>query len=69
LPRANQSIKAVAPDSLLNVRQAAARLGLSKSTLDKMRAARKGPRFVRSTDRAIRYDPKDLDAWIEARRG
>jgi len=27
-----------------------------------------GPRFIKSTDRAIRYDPKDLDAWIEARR-
>jgi predicted DNA-binding transcriptional regulator AlpA len=56
------------PDALLNVRQAAARLGLSKSTLDKMRGAGKGPRFVKSTDRAVRYDPVDLDAWIEARR-
>lgn len=57
-----------APDALLNVRQAAARLGLSKSTLDKMRGAGKGPRFVKSTDRAIRYDPVDLDRWINARR-
>lgn len=53
---------------LLNVRQAAARLGLSKSTLDKMRCAGKGPRFIKSTDRAVRYDPLDLKAWIEARR-
>ena len=53
---------------LLNVRQAAMRLGLSKSTLDKMRCAGKGPRFVKSTDRAVRYDPADLEAWIEARR-
>jgi predicted DNA-binding transcriptional regulator AlpA len=52
----------------LNVRQAAARLGLSKSTLDKMRCAGKGPRFIKSTDRAVRYDPLDLKAWIEARR-
>ncbi len=57
-----------APDALLNVREAAARLGLSKSTVDKMRGAGKGPRFIKSTDRAIRYDPKDLDAWIDARR-
>ena len=55
-------------DALLNVRQAAARLGLSKSTLDKMRRAHKGPRFVKTTDRAIRYDPVDLDRWINARR-
>ena len=27
-----------------------------------------GPRFVKSTDRAVRYDPADLDAWIAARR-
>lgn len=56
------------PEALLNVRQAAARLGLSKSTLDKMRKAGKGPRFVKSTDRAIRYDRVDLDRWISARR-
>jgi hypothetical protein len=27
-----------------------------------------GPRFVKSTERAVRYDPADLDAWIESRR-
>ena len=61
----------VAPSNangLLNVRQAAVRLGLSKSTLDKMRAAGKGPRFVKTTERAIRYDPTDLDHWIAVRR-
>jgi predicted DNA-binding transcriptional regulator AlpA len=56
------------PPLLLNVREAAARLGLSKSTLDKMRCAGKGPRYVKSTDKAVRYDPADLDAWIAARR-
>jgi predicted DNA-binding transcriptional regulator AlpA len=66
-PRSGQS-KLPAPDALLNVRQAATRLGLSKSTLDKMRGAGKGPRFVKSTDRAIRYDPVDLDRWINTRR-
>lgn len=53
---------------LLNVREAAARLGLSKSTLDKWRCAGKGPQYIKSTDRAVRYDPADLDAWIAARR-
>jgi len=33
-----------------------------------MRCAGKGPRFKKSPDRAVRYDPSDLDAWIEARR-
>lgn len=54
--------------ALLDVRQAAARLGLSKSTLDKMRSRGVGPRFIKSTARAVRYDPKDLDAWVDERR-
>lgn len=66
-PTSEGAIAAV-DNGLLNVRQAAARLGLSKSTLDKMRCAGKGPRFIKSTDRAVRYDPADLDAWIAARR-
>lgn len=66
-PRSGQTSEPP-PDALLNVRQAASRLGLSKSTLDKMRGAGKGPRFIKSTDRAVRYDPVDLDAWIRARR-
>lgn len=65
---ASKDIAAAVNNGLLNVRQAAARLGLSKSTLDKMRCAGKGPRFIKSTDRAVRYDPSDLDAWIAARR-
>lgn len=53
---------------LLDVREAAARLGLSKSTLDKMRCSGRGPRFIRATDRAIRYDPVDLQAFADERR-
>lgn len=73
LPRARAASRTTArvvapPPVLLNVREAAARLGLSKSTLDKMRCAAKGPRYVKSTDRAVRYDPQDLDAWIAARK-
>jgi predicted DNA-binding transcriptional regulator AlpA len=53
---------------LLDVREAARRLGLSKSTLDKMRCSGRGPRFIRATDRAVRYDPADLDAFADERR-
>lgn len=53
---------------LLDVREAALRLGLSKSTLDKMRCSGRGPRFIRATDRAIRYDPADLQAFADERR-
>ena len=54
--------------ALLNVRQAAAWLGLSKSTLDKMRCYGVGPQFIRATGRAVRYDPADLAAFAAARR-
>lgn len=54
--------------ALLNVRQAAAWLGLSKSTLDKMRCYGAGPRFIRATSRAVRYDPADLAAFAAGRR-
>ena len=53
---------------LLDVREAAMRLGLSKSTLDKMRCSGRGPRFIRATDRAVRYDPADLQAFADERR-
>lgn len=53
---------------LLDVREAASRLGLSKSTLDKMRCSGRGPRFIRATDRAVRYDPADLEAFADERR-
>lgn len=53
---------------LLDVRAAAAWLGLSKSTLDKMRCYGAGPRFIRATGRAVRYDPADLAAFAEGRR-
>lgn len=64
----NTLLSAPSGDALLNVRQAAARLGLSKSTLDKMRCHGIGPKFIKSTNRAVRYDPHDLGAWVEARR-
>lgn len=53
---------------LLDVRAAAAWLGLSKSTLDKMRCYGVGPRFIRATGRAVRYDPADLAAFADRRR-
>ena len=56
------------PVHLLDVRAAAAWLGLSKSTLDKMRCYGVGPRFIRATGRAVRYDPADLAAFAEGRR-
>jgi predicted DNA-binding transcriptional regulator AlpA len=75
---ANQSKPARAPkpaplivrpaNGLLRVREAAARLGLSKSTLDKMRCEGRGPRYVKITGKLVGYDPADLDAYAEGRK-
>ncbi|MBK8841039.1 MAG: helix-turn-helix domain-containing protein [Hyphomonadaceae bacterium] len=58
----------VRPVHLLDVSAAAAWLGLSKSTLDKMRCYGTGPRFIRASGKAVRYDPADLAAFADGRR-
>lgn len=54
-----------AAPSRLNSAQAAKHLGLSKSTLDKMRMEGRGPRYLRVGSRCF-YRPADLDAYLEA---
>lgn len=48
----------------IRVREAAEYLGLSKSTLDKLRCFGGGPRFYKF-GRAVVYSTADLDAWRE----
>ena len=43
-------------------------LALAVSTLEKFRLSGGGPRFVKLGGRAIAYDVKDLDEWIEERK-
>lgn len=50
---------------LLTVSEAANRLKLSESYLNKARLTGGGPRFVR-LGRAIRYRGDDLDAWVQS---
>ena len=53
---------------LLNVNEAADRLGVSVSYLNKARLTPgAGPRFVKFGTRCS-YDPADLVAWIEAQK-
>lgn len=51
----------------LNVKDAAAFLAYSKSSLDKLRCYGGGPEFIR-LGRAVRYSVDDLVAWAEAHR-
>jgi predicted DNA-binding transcriptional regulator AlpA len=47
--------------------EAANYLGLSKSTLAKMRLRGDGPLFLK-LNRVVVYDSRDLDAWLAHRR-
>lgn len=52
---------------LLNVNEAAERLGVSVSYLNKLRLSGGGPAFVKIGAR-VAYDPADLGSWIDARK-
>lgn len=53
---------------ILRTPGAAEYVGLSASTLEKMRLAGDGPAFVRLGGRAIGYDIRDLDSWLDKQR-
>jgi hypothetical protein len=50
-----------------DVRGAAARIGLSISSLNKLRVSGEGPTFMKLGHRVL-YDPRDLEAWLESRK-
>ncbi|UPT64827.1 MAG: helix-turn-helix domain-containing protein [Hyphomonadaceae bacterium JAD_PAG50586_4] len=52
---------------LLTVEDAAARLKISKHTLNRWRVTGEGPPFIKSGPRLVRYDQAALDAWAQAR--
>jgi hypothetical protein len=52
---------------LLTERDASARLGLSVRTLQKWRLLGQGPRYLK-LGHALRYDPEELDRFLEAAR-
>ena len=53
---------------VLRTPAAAEYVGFAASTLEKMRLTGDGPRFIRLGDRAVGYDIRDLDAWLDERR-
>lgn len=62
-----QNLPSVTPPSTERFagRDAAKYLGISVSTLDKMRALGRGPRYLKLGGRCF-YRRKDLDAYLEA---
>jgi predicted DNA-binding transcriptional regulator AlpA len=51
----------------LDAKQASERLGLSMSTLAKLRLSGEGPAYAKLGRRVV-YRPADLAAWVEANR-
>ncbi len=58
------------PVSLPKLRapQAARYIGLSPSTLAKMRLRGDGPPYAKAGPRVVVYDTRDLDAWLIQRK-
>ena len=54
--------------NVLRTREAAAHVGLSASTLNKMRVRGDGPTYVKSGPRIVVYRLEDLDRWLVERR-
>ena len=52
----------------LRAPQAAAYVGLSPSTLAKMRLRGDGPIYSKAGPRIVVYDKMDLDAWLASQR-
>ncbi len=57
-----------APMKLLTASQAGELLGVSPETLERWRGAGTGPAFVKLSGRYIRYQPDDLEAFIQNAR-
>jgi len=51
------------PTEYLSPKQLAAYLGLSVDVLNDWRRLRRGPPFVQSSSRFVRYRRADVDAW------
>ena len=54
--------------SKLRAPEAAHYVGLSASTLAKMRLRGDGPMYAKAGPRIVIYDRGDLDAWLASRR-
>ena len=58
----------MAHQRVLRTQPAAEYLGVSASWLEKLRRRGAGPRFIRLGSRAIGYDLRDLDRWLDGQR-
>lgn len=58
-------------EKLLKTEELAELIKVKPSTLCRWRQAGKGPAFIKMTDNpngAVKYDPKDVEKWLESRK-
>jgi excisionase family DNA binding protein len=69
LDHAIQAGMTTIPESprLLTTKDVAKRLSLSPRSVERLRAQGLGPPFIRLGG-AVRFDPRDVDAWLAAHR-
>ena len=56
------------PDQLMTEKEAAAILCYSPRALQNWRVRGGGPRYVKVNGNSVRYQMRDLTAWIDARK-
>ena len=66
MPTPNNSVPAPALPKVITARAAARFVGLSESTLAKLRLNGNGPVYCKLGRRVV-YRPADLDRWLESR--
>lgn len=54
------------PSEYLTSAQAAAFLGLTEGGMETMRKEGRGPRFIRASQKLVRYRVQDLRDWMES---
>jgi predicted site-specific integrase-resolvase len=59
---------APAPRPLLTAPQAAERLGVPVSVLERWRGSGEGPAYIKLSGKYVRYQDEDLEAFVEANR-
>ncbi len=53
---------------LLRTKEAAERVGLAETTLEKLRCLGGGPPFFKVSSKRVMYDAGELDAWARSKR-
>ena len=61
--------EAMSTEALVSSAEAARLIGIKPQTLANWRQANKGPRPVRISSNRVKYDPADIQAWIDSKKG